>query len=129
MPALRIERYPVGSASTSAATVPARMATGTGSPVRRSTLAVTYPLVPQNIAWPKERRPAYPNTRSKASANSPGEDVHREDGIDHPGQDEQDEQHADADDPPPRVHRASCRPNRPLGRDRSTSAMRMKISV
>jgi len=67
MPALRMERYPVGSASTSAATVPARMAIGTGAGAQEHVRG-HVPARAQNIAWPKERRPAYPNTRSKASA-------------------------------------------------------------
>ena len=47
----------MGMETTSAASAPATIATGTGSPVRTRMFAATYDAVPQNAAWPKESSP------------------------------------------------------------------------
>ena len=69
MPVRRTDSSPIGSASAIATSVPARTATGKGSPVWIATSPVAYAEDPQKAACPNDSSPQKPSSRSSATAN------------------------------------------------------------
>src|ERR687886_264609 len=51
--------------------MPMSAAMGKARPNWRARIPAAYPPVPQNAAWPNERTPTKPSSRSSATANSP----------------------------------------------------------